>query len=138
MSRSRVALLSVGVTIVVTLLLVAVSWAAMKLIHGAGRHQLLEECDVDPTLSGMQGYCVTVVRYPSTPVDSERVNLEIAAVHDGAASSHRLVLAYPFDRSRPGDPLEIDLSESEEQIVVTDPSTGSSITYTADQYEPTR
>lgn len=127
------ALSSVG-TAVVVLLLVTLAWGGLKLLDGLGREELWTDCDTDPTLSGLQGYCVVVSRYPATPVHSERTRLEITAVHDGAENDYRFVAGYPFPDSAAGSALEVDWSSVDERVVVTDPRTGSTITYTAEQY----
>ncbi|TQK72363.1 MULTISPECIES: hypothetical protein [unclassified Nocardioides] len=134
MSRTKVAALSSAGTAVVVLLLVTLAWGGLKLLDGLGREELWTDCDTDPTLSGLQGYCVVVSRYPATPVRSERTHLEITAVHDGAENDYRFVAAYPFLDSEAGSPLEVDWSSVDQRVVVTDPRTGSTITYTAEQY----
>ncbi|NHA01741.1 hypothetical protein G5V59_24030 [Nocardioides sp. W3-2-3] len=73
-------------------------------------------------------------RYPATPVHSRRTYLEIAPVRDGKPDDYRFVAAYPFSDGSAGDPLEVDWSALAERIVVRDPETGASITYTAEQY----
>lgn len=134
MSRTKVALLSSAVTAVVMLLLVTVAWAGLKVLDGIGRQELWQDCATDPTLSGLQGYCVVVARYPATPVLSERTYLEIGAVHDGAENDYRFVAGYPFLDSDAGRALEVDWSAVDERVVVTDPRSRGTITYTADQY----
>ncbi|MBM7519248.1 hypothetical protein [Nocardioides nitrophenolicus] len=132
MSRTKVAVLSSAVTAAVVLLALALAWGGLKLLDGVGRQELWKDCHTDATLSGLQGYCVVVSRYPATPVHSERTYLEIAAVHDGA--DYRFVASYPFLASDAGTALDVDWSAVGEQIVITDPRTRSTITYLADQY----
>lgn len=134
MSRTKVAVVSSAVTAVVVMVLVTVGWGGLKLLDGVGREELWTDCDTDPTLSGVQGYCVVVSRYPATPVHSQRTYLEVAAVHDGAENDHRFVAGYPFLVSDAGTALEVDWSAVADRIVVTDPRTGSTVTYTAQQY----
>jgi len=134
MSRTKVAVLSSGVTTAVVLLAVALAWGGLKLLDGMGRQDLWKQCETDPTLSGLQGYCVVISRYPATPVHSERTYLEIAAVHDGAENDYRFVAGYPFLASDAGTALDVDWSAVGEQIVITDPRTRSTITYPAGQY----
>ncbi len=134
MTRTKVALLSGVVSAGALLLVLGVVWLGLKAADGWGRDELWKDCASDATLSGLQGYCVVVSRYPATPAHSERTYLEIAPVRDGQADDYRFVAAYPFSASAAGDRLEVDWSAVERQVVVTDPATGSSITYTAEQY----
>lgn len=134
MSRTKTAVVASAVTTVVVLVLVTLVGGGLKLLDGVGREELWTDCDTDPTLSGLQGYCLVVSRHPATPVHSERTHLEIAAVHDGAPNDYRFVAGYPFPDSAAGAELEVDWSTVAERIVVTDPRTGSTITYTAEQY----
>jgi hypothetical protein len=134
MSRTKVAVVSSAVTAVVVLVVVTVAWSGLKLLDGIGRQDLWKDCETDPTLSGLQGYCVVVSRYPATPVHSDRTHLEITAVHDGAENDYRFVAGYPFLASDAGTALDVDWSAVDDRIVVTDPRTGSTITYTAQQY----
>lgn len=128
------AVVSSAVTTAVVLVLVTAVWGGLKLLDGIGRRDLWKDCATDPTLSGLQGYCVIVSRYPATPAHSERTYLEIAAVHDGAENDYRFVAGYPFLDSDAGTALEVDWSAVAERVVVTDPRTGSTVTYTAQQY----
>ena len=134
MSRTKVAVVSSALTTAVVLVVVVLAWGGLKLVDGIGRQELWKDCDTDPTLSGLQGYCVVVSRYPATPVHSERTQLEIASVHDGAENDYRFVAGYPFLVSGAGTALDVDWSAVDEQVVVTDPRTGSTITYTVLQY----
>lgn len=134
MSKPKVALLSSLLTAVVLLLVVGVGWVTLKALDGIGREELWQDCSTDPTSSGLQGYCVVVSRYPATPAHSERTYLEIAAVRDGAADDYRFVASYPFLAGDAGARLDVDWSAQEREIVVTDPRSGTSITYPAAQY----
>lgn len=134
MTRTKVALLASVVTTCALLLLVAGAWGGLKLADGWGREELWQNCSTDASRSGLQGYCVVVSRYPATPVHSRRTFVEIAPVHDGKADDYRFVAAYPFADTGAGDPLEVDWSDVARQVVVRDPETGASITYTAQQY----
>ncbi|TNM40539.1 hypothetical protein FHP29_10895 [Nocardioides albidus] len=134
MTKTKVAVLSSVATALAVLLAFVVAWAVLKQLDGLGREELWKDCSTDPTLSGLQGYCVVVVRYPATPVHSQRTHLEIAAVHDGAENDHRFVAGYPFVDSGAGTALEVDWSAVDDRIVVTVPDSGSTITYTAEQY----
>ncbi len=127
-------MLTAVLTATLVLVGVAVLGVTLTLLDGLGRTELLSECTTDPTLSGPQGYCVVVSRYPATPAHSERTYLEIAQVWNGAPVDVRFSAAYPFSVLDAGTDLDIDWSQIEEHIVVTDPDTGSAITYTADQY----
>lgn len=128
-------LLSAAVTAVALLGTVCLFAIGLKWLgDGIGRSELLRECEYDATSSGRQGYCVVVSRYPGTPVHSERTYLEIAPVHDGEPLDYRFSAAYPFSTSGAGQHLTIDWSRVDEQVTVTDPTTGSTITYTAEQY----
>lgn len=134
MTRTKVALLSSAVTACALLLLALLAWGGAKAADGWGREELWQDCATDATLSGPQGYCVVVSRYPATPVHSRRTYLEIAPVRDGKPDDYRFVAAYPFRDDAAGDPLEVDFSAVAERVVVRDPETGSNITYTAEQY----
>ena len=134
-TRTRVALLSAALTAVTVVGLITVVGLGLKWFgDGLGREELFESCEVDPTLSGKQGYCVVVSRYPATPVHSQRTRLEVAAVYDGARSDYRFVVGYPFSESSAGEDLQVDWSQVEERIAVTDERTGSTATYTIEQY----
>lgn len=134
MSRTKVAVVSSAVTTMVVLVVVTLAWGGLKLLDGIGRQDLWKGCRTDPTLSGPQGYCVVVSRYPATPVQSERTYLEITAVHDGAVNDYRFVAGYPFLAADAGTALVVHWAAVDKRIVVTDPRTGSTVTYTAEQY----
>lgn len=133
-TKPGLALLTAAVTTVVMLLVVGVLWGAFKIVDGLGRTELHEECRTDPTLSGLQGYCVVVSRHPATPAHSERTYLEITQVWDGAEVDVRFRAQYPFHVGDAGTELDVDWSRPDERIVVADPETGSAISYTFDQY----
>lgn len=116
------------------LLVVVVAWAGLKLLDGWGRDELWRDCATDPTASGRQGYCLVVSRYPATPVHSERTYLEIAPVHDGQPLDVRFSAGYPFLVSAAGAELDVDWTSVDQQVVVTDPASGASITYPAELY----
>ncbi len=137
MSTTKVAVVSSAVTTVVVLLLVTGVWVGLKALDGYGREVLWSECSGE-TVSGAEGYCVVVSRYPATPAHSERFRLEIAQLVSGTLNPYRFVGGYPFLESEAGSPLQVDWSAPEERVVVTDPRTGSTITYLADQYVPGR
>lgn len=134
MTKPGLSLLTAVLTTVVLLVVVGVLWGAFKIVDGLGRTELHEECDTDPTLSALQGYCVVVIRYPATPAHSERTYLEVTQVWDGAEIDVRFRAQYPFAVRDAGTDLDVDWSRVDERIVVTDPDTGSEITYTFDQY----
>ena len=134
MTRTKVAVLASVVTACTLLLLGAGAWGGLKLADGWGREELWRDCSIDASLSGLQGYCVVVSRYPATPVHSRRTFLEIAPVRDGKPDDYRFVAAYPFADSSAGDPLEVDWSALDQRVEVADPETGARITYTAEQY----
>lgn len=133
-TKPGVAVLTAVLTTVVLLGLVGALWGGLKIADGLGRAELHEECDTDPTRSGLQGYCVVVSRYPATPAHSERTYLEITQVWDGAEADVRFRAQYPFHVGDAGTDLDVDWSRPDERIVVADPDTGSTISYTFDQY----
>ncbi|MFJ9316409.1 hypothetical protein ACIRN4_19635 [Pimelobacter simplex] len=134
MTRTRVAVLTSMLTAGAVLLVVVVAWAGLKLLDGWGRDELWRDCATDPTASGRQGYCLVVSRYPATPVHSERTYLEIAPVHDGQPLDVRFSAGYPFLVSAAGAELDVDWTGVDQQVVVTDPASGASITYPAELY----
>ncbi|WP_418063755.1 hypothetical protein [Pimelobacter simplex] len=134
MTRTRVAVLTSMLTAGAGLLVLAVAWAGLKLLDGWGRDELWRDCATDPTASGRQGYCLVVSRYPATPVHSERTYLEIAPVHDGQPLDVRFSAGYPFLVSAAGAELDVDWTGVDQQVVVTDPASGASITYPAELY----
>lgn len=131
--RRTVALISVGATLLGAAALVGTAWAAAKLLDGAGRSEAFRECEIDTTLSGLQGYCVVASVYPEGPVSSRREYLEIAPVVSGALLDYRFVAGYPFTGD-PGQELDVDWSTIDVALTVVEPRSGTSITYPADDY----
>jgi hypothetical protein len=138
-SRGKVVASTVVVTWLVFSLLTAVTWVGLKALTAWGREEVHVACTEGTPGVDAEGFCVGVSRYPATPVHSERIRLEIARVvgEDHQLLDHRFVAPYPFNVhsvGHHGAEIEVDFSDSDNRIVVTEPRTGSTIAYTYDQY----
>lgn len=120
-------------TVAVCVALTAFGWTALKAFGDTARWEdrvLAEDCDVDPTLSGFQGYCLRLVRFHAGPVSSSTVEIQIYPVNDGSNIGRYTYFPSPF---RDGTAIDVDWSEVEERIVVTGPG-GVEVTYPASEY----